>query len=214
MASQYATHPYHMDDFGGRHYPPQPRGPHPSTGRPRRPRYDGTPSREGTWPVSHTSEYNTYSKPERYPRRSHTYRAPPSPPSPSPSPSSTSPPPRRHPPRRSPRNHERSFPEEEDYYAPRRRQHRQEPQEDHVSGDLHDRRNPYRESRRDRDPPRRRDRDEGRRSTRPQPERKQSKWQKEGKKLFEEYAIPAIKAEGTKYISKQIGNILAKRASS
>lgn len=29
--------------------------------------------------------------------------------------------------------------------------------------------------------------------------------------MFKEYAVPVIKAEGGKYISKQIGNMIAKR---
>jgi len=50
------------------------------------------------------------------------------------------------------------------------------------------------------------------RDRRPQPERKNSKWQKEGKRLFQAYAVPAIQAEGAKFVGKQLGNWLAKGA--
>ncbi|KAF1976650.1 hypothetical protein BU23DRAFT_31552 [Bimuria novae-zelandiae CBS 107.79] len=194
MSAQYAPQPYHMDDFGGRHYPPQPhsRVPPPSSGRPRGPRYDGTQGRGDRRP------------------RAQTYRAPPAP---TMSTSSNSPPPRRHLPRRSPRNHEVSTPGE-DYYAPRRRRHRDE---DYFSDNCHDRRHVPRDRHRERDAPapntRERDDRAERRSALPRTERQEKKWQKEGKRFFNEYAVPAIKAEGTKYISKQLGNILAKGVS-
>lgn len=36
----------------------------------------------------------------------------------------------------------------------------------------------------------------------------EKKWQKQGKKLFQEYAVPAIKAEGTKYLTKRFGEVV------
>jgi hypothetical protein len=33
----------------------------------------------------------------------------------------------------------------------------------------------------------------------------------QAKSMFKEYALPVIKAEGGKYVSKQIGNMIAKR---
>jgi hypothetical protein len=37
-------------------------------------------------------------------------------------------------------------------------------------------------------------------------------WQKEAKEMFKEYAVPVIKAEGGKYMARQIGNLIAKQA--
>ena len=194
-----------MDHFGGRHYPPQPESHQSSTERPRRPRYSAAPDKGGTDGYG-SDRLRADDQPERYPRRAQTYRPPPPRSSDS---SSVSPPPRREPPRRSPRNHPKS-PNAENYHAMNRRRHREED----LSDGRHDRRPPPRERRRERDAPRKGGREAPRRSTRPQPERQESKWQKEGKRFFNEYAVPAIKAEGTKYISKQIGNILAKGVSS
>ncbi|KAJ4287739.1 hypothetical protein N0V90_012443 [Kalmusia sp. IMI 367209] len=100
---------------------------------------------------------------------------------------------------------------EEDYYAPRRRRHREE---DYFSDSRHNRRPAPRDRHRERDAPRKRE-DEGEREERHRaPKREERKWQREGKKLFNEYAVPAIKAEGTKYISKQIGNLIARGVAS
>ncbi|KAL5402580.1 hypothetical protein PMIN04_012972, partial [Paraphaeosphaeria minitans] len=117
--------------------------------------------------------------------------------------------------------HDRSPPAEA-YHASRRRRHRDE------AYAAYDRRAPpareeqRRRERRDDGPgdlaPREhpKDRDRGNHRSersRPRPERKESRWQAEGKKLFNEYAVPAIKAEGTKFVSRQIGNILARGVS-
>jgi hypothetical protein len=44
------------------------------------------------------------------------------------------------------------------------------------------------------------------------PTRKESKWQKEAADMFKQYALPVIKAEGGKYISKQLGGFMAAQA--
>jgi len=49
------------------------------------------------------------------------------------------------------------------------------------------------------------------RSGRPGLDRSGSKWQKEAKNLFMQYAVPVIKAEGGKFVSKQLGGMLAKQ---
>lgn len=39
-----------------------------------------------------------------------------------------------------------------------------------------------------------------------------SKWQEEAKNMFKQYAVPVIKAEGGKYISRQLGNLISGQA--
>lgn len=117
---------------------------------------------------------------------------------------SSSPPPPR------PRHHREPRPRDvEDDYPPRRRRHREE---DYFSDNRHNRprrRDPYddplvKEKSRDREPGRERP---------GAPERKGSRWQKEGERLFKEYAVPALKAEGAKIVTKGIGNLFAKGVS-
>lgn len=53
----------------------------------------------------------------------------------------------------------------------------------------------------------------GRDKRRPGPGgRKESKWQQEAASMFKQYALPVIKAEGGKYISKQLGGFMAAQA--
>ena len=167
---------------------------------------------------------------ERRRHRAQTYRAPTPP---SFSSASPSPPPRNrrhrspieHPQRRAPDPRDPRDPHDE-YFAPRRRRAREE---DYYSDNRHNRprrdayhgrprQSRYREPPRDYQPPRdhherrERPRDDERRLERPRPERRGSKWQREAKDMFVEYAVPVIKAEGGKYLSKQIGNFIAKKA--
>ncbi|CAI6334916.1 unnamed protein product [Periconia digitata] len=189
--------PIYMDEFGGRHHPP----PEPTYQKVPHPRYDYGP--------------------ERRPRRAQTYRAPP-PPSPPSSSSSYSPPPRHHRSRRSPRYaHKATSPEPvdryQDHHAARRRHTRED---DYYSDNRYNRprRSSHSDSRKPYTPEDRHRRDRRERppqpkaGTRPTQERKESVWQKEAKDMFKEYAVPVIKAEGGKYISKQIGNFIAKKA--
>ncbi|KAF1954982.1 hypothetical protein CC80DRAFT_109897 [Byssothecium circinans] len=163
---------------------------------------------------------------QRRRRRANTYRAPPVPPSHLSSSSPSPPPHHRHrrPSHISPQN---SVPDSRDpyndYYAPRRRHSREE---DYYSDSRHNR--PPRDPYHDRPPrskhhkPPREHREHGEIRERPQEserltahpshERRASKWQQEAKNMFVEYAVPAIKAEGGKYLSKQIGNFIAKKA--
>lgn len=87
----------------------------------------------------------------------------------------------------------------DDYYEKPRRDRRRE-YDDYEHGP------PPRDSRRDYYD------DRAPRRERPRaPERKSSKWQKEAKDLFMTYALPVIKTEGGKFLSKQVGGMLAKQ---
>ncbi|PVH93103.1 hypothetical protein DM02DRAFT_662288 [Periconia macrospinosa] len=188
--------PTFMDEFGGRHHPPK-----------------------SAHPNMHHSRYEHPSGPRR---RAQTYRAPRAL-SPSSS-SSDSPPPRHHRHRRSPRRAPRPVSPEPidnryEYMAPRRRHPREE---DYFSDNRYNRpgRDPYgyhhHHSSASRDRPRRDDRERRARpraEPRSKPEKKESVWQKEAKEMFKEYAVPVIKAETGKIITKQIGNLIAKRTS-
>jgi len=114
---------------------------------------------------------------------------------------------------------------EDDYLARRRHPEAHRPRDDGYYSDYrHDKRrpDPYRDERDKRDRYRdERNRDDRYRDDRRDdyqkrsgpPEKKESKWQREAKDMFVKHAVPVIKAEGSKFITKQIGNFLAKSAS-
>lgn len=177
---------------------------------------------------SHRRRYDDEFEPRApRPQRRRTYREP----HPYSSASESSSPPRksRHhqePRRPAPRHRQEPLPhgEPRDRRAPRRHHTRED---DYFSDNRHNRprRDPHddgydyvvpkdrRRGGHDRERERELDRKEHRRQPPPsKPERKESKWQKEAKDMFKEYAVPVIKAEGGKYISKQIGALIAKQA--
>jgi len=45
---------------------------------------------------------------------------------------------------------------------------------------------------------------------RPRASRKESRWQREAKDMFYKHALPVIKIEGAKYLTKQFGTFLSK----
>ncbi|KAF2192367.1 hypothetical protein K469DRAFT_310400 [Zopfia rhizophila CBS 207.26] len=50
-----------------------------------------------------------------------------------------------------------------------------------------------------------------RKAAKPKDKRKEKRWQKEALGMFKDYAVPIIKAEGRKYISKEIGNFISRQ---
>ncbi|KAF2638769.1 hypothetical protein P280DRAFT_508535 [Massarina eburnea CBS 473.64] len=222
--SEPPREPVYLDEFGGRHHPP------PTPDYERRvppPRYEdisGKPERRRraqTYraPPLPRSLSTSPSPPPRY-RTPRSPRLSPQKPIPGPADTYND----YYAPRR---RHAR----EEDYYSdnrhnrPRRREEfydpvartrNQAPPLDHrVYRDHRDHRDHrgHREHREKRPETERARYDErrDRRAPRPKPERKESKWQKEAKDMFVEYAVPVIKAEGGKYISKQIGNLITRK---
>ncbi|KAF2274426.1 uncharacterized protein EI97DRAFT_128756 [Westerdykella ornata] len=88
-----------------------------------------------------------------------------------------------------------------------RRQHRREYDDYHRD----QRSKPKRDRYDGRPPPeeRRTIHDDRRRDRPTQSRRKESKWQKQAKDLFIAYAVPVIKTEGKKYVTKQLGKMFA-----
>lgn len=207
-----------MDEFGGRHHPPNSTQPNM-----RRSRYEHRPGMQQNNEVQEiwTPKMITDPFSKGHPRRAQTYRAP-SPLCPSSSSSSDNPPPRHHRRRRSPRRAPRAASPEPidgryEYTTPNRRHAREE---DYYSDNRYNRpvRDPYghhhHRSAGSRDRPHRRDRERyarPRAEPRHKPERKESVWQREAKDMFKEYAVPVIKAETGKIITKQLGNFIAKK---
>jgi hypothetical protein len=102
----------------------------------------------------------------------------------------------------------------EDEYIARRRHPDRHRDDDYYSDNTYNR--PRRGSRDAK--PRGRDRDDyydGRRRERSdytedrpaKPKKKGSRWEREAKDLFAQYAVPALKAEAGKYATKQIGKL-------
>jgi hypothetical protein len=65
--------------------------------------------------------------------------------------------------------------------------------------------------RRDRDRYGDRDRDMDRRDRPAGSQKSKSRWEKEAKDIFMTYALPVIKKEGAKYMTRQLGNFASKR---
>ncbi|KAF2795241.1 hypothetical protein K505DRAFT_374074 [Melanomma pulvis-pyrius CBS 109.77] len=138
---------------------------------------------------------------------------------------------RRQEPRVSPRPRPRRDDYEDDYPPPRRAATAPRPrrEEDYYSDNRHDRprRDPYdddrarRDRRRDdrprRDPygderaPRRRDDRYDGLEPRRSKSKKDAQWQQQALGMFKQYAVPVIKSEGTKFVTKQLGEFMAKQ---